>query len=208
MRRASPLSARRCTLRCRTSPRRRWPGAVALVMWNMRKRHFSHCCKTAAARIAVKGAPLSSAFIEAKRRPLTATAAEATRVSAPGCPFSLDPLLSTRLQESAPQRARRLPTSTRVFVCKRDPAKLMIFKMFTHVNTGARRALHSYPVGDDVSPLHPLRSSAGRSRPGQRRRTDAERWPDLARTGPDTVRAAFDFRSMTGREPAPLSRQA
>ena len=21
---------------------RRWPGAVALVMWNMRKRHFSH----------------------------------------------------------------------------------------------------------------------------------------------------------------------
>ena len=28
--------------------------------------------------MAVKGAPLSSAFIEAKRRPLTATAAEAT----------------------------------------------------------------------------------------------------------------------------------
>jgi hypothetical protein len=47
-------------------------------MWNMRKIHFSHSCKTAAARMAVKGAPLSSAFIEAKRRPLTATAAEAT----------------------------------------------------------------------------------------------------------------------------------
>ncbi len=31
------------------------PPAVALVMWNMRKRHFSHSCKTAAARMAVKG---------------------------------------------------------------------------------------------------------------------------------------------------------
>ena len=134
-----------CTLRCWTSPRRRWPGAVALVMGNMRKRHFSHSWKTPAARIAVKGAPLSSAFIEAKRRPLTATAAEATRVSAPGCPFSLDPLLSTRLQESAPQRARRLPTSTRVFVCKRDPAKLMIFKMFTHVNPRAPQGALQLP---------------------------------------------------------------
>jgi hypothetical protein len=47
-------------------------------MWNMRKRHFSHNWKTAAARMAVKGAPFSSAFIGAKRRPLTATAAEAT----------------------------------------------------------------------------------------------------------------------------------
>jgi hypothetical protein len=44
--------------------------------------------------MAVKGAPLSSAFIEAKRRPLTATAAEDTRVSASGRPFRLDPLLS------------------------------------------------------------------------------------------------------------------
>jgi hypothetical protein len=43
--------------------------------------------------MAVKGAPFSSAFIEAKRRPLTATAAEATRA---GCHFRLDPLLSTR----------------------------------------------------------------------------------------------------------------
>jgi len=38
------------------SPRRRWPGALALVMGNMRKRHFSHCWKTPAARTAVKGA--------------------------------------------------------------------------------------------------------------------------------------------------------
>ena len=35
-------SACRCELHCWTSPRRRWPGAVALVMWNMRKRHSSH----------------------------------------------------------------------------------------------------------------------------------------------------------------------
>ena len=49
------LAPRCCTLRLSVSPRRRWPGAVALVMWNMRKRHFSHSCKTAAARMAVKG---------------------------------------------------------------------------------------------------------------------------------------------------------
>ncbi len=46
---ATASALRRCALRCRTSPRRRWLGAVALVMWNMRKRHFSHSCKTAAA---------------------------------------------------------------------------------------------------------------------------------------------------------------
>jgi len=45
--------------------------AVALVMWNMRKRHFSHSCKTAAAEAAVKGAPFFGAFIGAKRRPFT-----------------------------------------------------------------------------------------------------------------------------------------
>ena len=45
---------RRCTLHCRTSPRCRWPGAVALVMWNMRKIHFSHSWKTPAAEAAVK----------------------------------------------------------------------------------------------------------------------------------------------------------
>jgi hypothetical protein len=56
-------------------------------MWNMRKRHFSHSCKTAAARMAVKGAPLSSAFIEAKRRPLTATAAKATARERAGMPI-------------------------------------------------------------------------------------------------------------------------
>ncbi|HLH08002.1 MAG TPA: hypothetical protein VKW78_12260 [Terriglobales bacterium] len=61
-------------------------GPVALVMWNMRKIHFSHSCKTAAARTAVKGAPLSGAFIGAKRRPLTATAAEATRRQRAGTP--------------------------------------------------------------------------------------------------------------------------
>jgi hypothetical protein len=37
--------------------------------------------------MAVKGAPLSSAFIEAKRRPLTATAAEATARQRAGTPI-------------------------------------------------------------------------------------------------------------------------
>jgi hypothetical protein len=32
------------------------PAAVALVMWNMRKTHFSHSWLSAAARMAVKGA--------------------------------------------------------------------------------------------------------------------------------------------------------
>jgi hypothetical protein len=52
------LPPRRCVLRCRTSPRlrpdrRRGPGHV-----EHEKRHFSHSCKTGAARMAVKGAPL------------------------------------------------------------------------------------------------------------------------------------------------------
>jgi len=35
---------------------------------------------------------------------------------------------------------------------------MLILNMFTHVNIGARRALHSYPVGDDVSQRqHPVR---------------------------------------------------
>lgn len=50
--------------------------------------------------MAVKGAPLSSAFIGAKRRPLTATAAEATRRQPRrDAGFRLDPLLSTRYRE-------------------------------------------------------------------------------------------------------------
>jgi hypothetical protein len=53
------------------------------LMWNMRRRHSSHSCKSPAARTAVKGAPFSSAFIEAKRRPLTAAAAEGTRRQPP-----------------------------------------------------------------------------------------------------------------------------
>jgi len=73
--------------------------AVGLVVWNTRKIHFSHRWKTAAARMAVKGAPFSGAFIEAKRRPLTAIlAAKATRVSAPGRHSSTDLLYSTRLR--------------------------------------------------------------------------------------------------------------
>jgi hypothetical protein len=40
-----------------------WIAAVVLVMWNMRKRHFSHCWKTAAAEPSVKGAPFSGAFM-------------------------------------------------------------------------------------------------------------------------------------------------
>jgi hypothetical protein len=54
MRHTSPLSPRHCTLHCWTSPRRRWPRAVALVMWNMKRRHSFHSCKTAAAEAAVK----------------------------------------------------------------------------------------------------------------------------------------------------------
>jgi hypothetical protein len=36
--------------RCRADRRR------GLAMWNMRKRHFSHSCKTAAAKPSVKAA--------------------------------------------------------------------------------------------------------------------------------------------------------
>jgi hypothetical protein len=43
----------------------------------MRRRHSSHTWKTAAAEASVKGAPFFGAFIGAKRRPFTATAAEA-----------------------------------------------------------------------------------------------------------------------------------
>jgi hypothetical protein len=68
--------------------------ALGLVMGNMRKRHFSHTSKTAAARMAVKGAPLLRA---AKRAcPLTDTAAQATREARRDARFRLDPLLSKR----------------------------------------------------------------------------------------------------------------
>ncbi len=77
--------------------------AVVLVMWNMRKRHFSHSCKTAAARMAVKGAPLSSAFIGAKRRPLTATAAEATARERAGKPFQPRSFASNTLTPQQPK---------------------------------------------------------------------------------------------------------
>jgi hypothetical protein len=75
-------------------------------MWNMRKRHFSHNCKTAAARTAVKGAPLSSAFIEAKRRPLTATAAEATARERAGRPILASILCFQHVNAAAAQGYR------------------------------------------------------------------------------------------------------
>ena len=90
--------------------RRRWPGAVGLVMWNMRKIHFSHCCKTAAARMAVKGAPLSSAFIGAKRRPLTATAAEATARERAGMPVP-PPIFSFQHVDAAATSGYRAVTA-------------------------------------------------------------------------------------------------
>jgi len=73
-------------------------GPVALVMWNMRKIHFSHNWKTAAARTAVKGDRRES---RSERSPLTHTAAEATRAQrARDTGSSLDPLLSTGLRRS------------------------------------------------------------------------------------------------------------
>jgi len=56
-------------------------------MWNMRRRHSFHSCKTAAAEASVKGAPFFGAFIEAKRRPFTATAAEAIARQRDGMPI-------------------------------------------------------------------------------------------------------------------------
>jgi len=118
--------------------RRRWPRrgradrrhrAVGLVMWNMRKIHFSHSWLTAAARMAVKGAPLSSAFIGAKRRPLTATAAEATRVSAPGCRFQPRSSIFNTL---TPQQPWLLPQEPRA---RRFALNSLIPLALTHVNT-------------------------------------------------------------------------
>lgn len=81
-------------------------GPVGRVMWNMRKIHFSHSCKTAAARMAVKG---GRSLPAAKRAcPLTATAAEATRASARRDAGSdTDPLLSTGLRRSNLGYSRR-----------------------------------------------------------------------------------------------------
>jgi len=76
---------RRCTLHCWTSPRRRWPGAVALVMWNMRKIHFSHCWKTPAAEPSVKAARFVCAPRQRSERsaePLRTTERRVPRVSA------------------------------------------------------------------------------------------------------------------------------
>jgi hypothetical protein len=72
-------------------------------MWNMRKRHFSHSWKTAAARMAVKGAPFFGAFIGAKRRPLTATAAEATARERAGTPIPASILCFQHVNAAATQ---------------------------------------------------------------------------------------------------------
>ena len=82
--------------------------AVALVMWNMRKRHFSHSCQPAVARTALKGARSVRA---AKRAcPLTATAAGATRVSAPVMPV---PPRSFAFNRFTPQQPWLLPQEPR-----------------------------------------------------------------------------------------------
>ncbi len=67
--------------------------------------------KTAAARMAVKGAPLSSAFIGAKRRPLTATAAEATALQRAGRPIHPR---SFAFNMFTPRRSRALSPFTNV----------------------------------------------------------------------------------------------
>ena len=53
--------------------------------------------------MAVKGEPLSSAFIEAKRRPLTATAAEATARQRAGMPIPAPILCFQHVNAAATQ---------------------------------------------------------------------------------------------------------
>jgi len=105
------------------------PVAVDPVMWNMRKIHFSHSWLTAAARMAVKGAPFSGAFIAAKRRPLTATAAEATRVSASRKPFQPRCFVFITL---TPQQPWLLPQEPRT---RHFALSCLIPLTLTHVNT-------------------------------------------------------------------------
>jgi hypothetical protein len=84
--------------------------------------------------MAVKGAPLSSAFIEAKRRPLTATAAEATRRqprrdAGPAPALYFQHVYARATKVTAPVTASRqvcieLPDSTRVDARKHVNASL------------------------------------------------------------------------------------
>ena len=96
MRHTSPTAPRRCVLRCRTSPRRRWPGAVALVMWNMRKYIFLIAAKQPQRGWRSRAGVLCP-FIGAKRRPLTATAAEATARERAGTSVSASVLCSQQV---------------------------------------------------------------------------------------------------------------
>jgi len=82
---------------------------VALVMWNMRKRHFLIAEKHPQ-RGRQSRAHALCAFIGAKRRPLTATAAEGTRGgSRTGRPIPLRPFAFNTF---TPQQPKVTPAGT------------------------------------------------------------------------------------------------
>ena len=93
-----PLSFSATTLALRASPPysdSRWAaseppkiGAVALVMWNMRRRHSSHSCQPAAAEPSVKAVRSTPRSGRSEAESLYGRRSEGyTRVSAPGCRF-------------------------------------------------------------------------------------------------------------------------
>jgi hypothetical protein len=102
-----PPAPRRCTLRCRIGfallAAAARIAAVVPVMWNMRKIHFSHSCKTAVAEPSVKAARLlrAASAVGAQRRAFTDGAAEATRAKrARDAGSSTDPLFSVSVLSS------------------------------------------------------------------------------------------------------------
>jgi hypothetical protein len=94
--------------RCAAGPDadRRLDGPVGRVVWNTRKIHFSRSCKTAAARIAVKGG--RSPARRAAGLPLDGHRSGGyARERACDAGSSTDPLLSTGLRRSNPGYSRR-----------------------------------------------------------------------------------------------------
>lgn len=129
----------------------------------MRRRHSSHSCKSAAARMAVKGAPFLGAFIGAKRRPLTATAAEATR-GASRARVIAEQKISQRLRNLAQRRDAHRPRK----ICMCGTCRFLTLHSFSTKNDGdAAAALCSTNTKPQIDATDRPASSRATRSPGK-----------------------------------------
>ena len=172
------MPARPCAACCDTGPDHAaaWIAAVGRVMWNMRKIHFSHSCKTAAARTAVKGAR-SLCVHRSGAETLDGHRSGGYAASAAPVPFATASVpnatlrgVECRYSPDALAACSSLPAPTAVYGCKRgeaysSPARsryLFVEEVQLRKRSGAYRwfahgqsELHpEEPVSADMIPRH------------------------------------------------------